>query len=217
VAEITRLALHTADGRPLMHKFYRRPDSAAGILFVFPGARYGMDGPLLYYPNEGLRALGWDTFALHYGFQTAMQAMAVDQVPGLIEEAAQAVHVVLAARDYPRIGLVGKSLGASVVAQLCLMEPGLAGARAAYLTPALGNAFFDPSFSATVQPAYLAMGTLDRYYQEDALAKLETARAFELALVPGVDHSFNAGLDVETALRAVERVVTDVIRFMSQD
>ena len=69
--ELANLDLKTADGRPLIHKFYRQSEMAEGLLLVFPGNHYGVDGPLLFYPSELLRDLGWDTLAVSYGFQTA--------------------------------------------------------------------------------------------------------------------------------------------------
>jgi hypothetical protein len=200
MAEIVRLALQTADDRPLMHKFYRHEKGAAGLLVTFPGDNYGVDGPLLYYPSKILRESGWDTIAVTYGYQTAMAEMSLETIPGLIEECRRAVDVALVTQDYPHIGMVGKSLGANIVA-----------------TPPLGNPLFDSSFGVLKQQAYLAMGTADRFYNAERLEILKVTRPFELTLIEGADHSMDIEGELEASLDAVKRVVSEVVAMLIQD
>jgi hypothetical protein len=217
MAEIVRLALQTADDRPLMHKFYRHEKGAAGLLVTFPGDNYGVDGPLLYYPSKILRESGWDTIAVTYGYQTAMAEMSLETIPGLIEECRRAVDVALVTQDYPHIGMVGKSLGANIVAHLCQVEPALKDARAVFLTPPLGNPLFDSSFGVLKQQAYLAMGTADRFYNAERLEILKVTRPFELTLIEGADHSMDIEGELEASLDAVKRVVSEVVAMLIQD
>jgi len=211
------LPLKTIEGRPLVHKFYRQNGDAKGLLVAFPGGNYGMDGPMLYYPSELLGVAGWDTLALTYGFQLSMEPFSMDAIPGLLEECRAAVGVVMEDREYPRLGLIGKSLGAAVVALLCQTELYLAEARAAYLTPPLGMPFFDPIFSQTNQPAYLALGTRDRFYDPQVLESLQEARFFELTVIEGADHSMNVAGDLDASLEAVKRVVGEAVAFIKGD
>lgn len=215
MAELTSLGLQTADGRPLPHKFYRQANDPVGLLITFPGNHYGMDAPLLYYPCELLQASGWDTLALSYGFQSAGGELADEALPGLIGETTAAVRAALAVRSYPRVALLGKSLGAGLVAYLCGAEPDLAQARAAYLTPALGTPLFDPLMARTSQPALLAIGTADRFYDREVLDKLRAARPLELVRVGGADHSMNVPGDLEASLAALQQVVTATVEFLT--
>ena len=214
VPELVALPLKTADGRPLVHKFYRQADAPAGLLVAFPGNHYGVDGPLLYYPCEILGAEGWDTLAVSYGFQTAMKEPLEDGLEPLIGECQAAVLTALADREYPRIGLVGKSLGAGIVAHLCGNQPELVSARAAYLTPALGTPFFDPLFVKTEQPAYLAMGTQDRFFSPEALKQLQTQKPFELAIIEGADHSLDIPGNLKASVEAVAQAVGGLLAFV---
>jgi dienelactone hydrolase len=215
MTDLVRLDLRTSDGRPLMHKFYRQAAEPSGLLITFPGNHYGMDGPLLYYPGELLQASGWDTLALSYGFQTAMQEPDEQALPGLIGECSAAVQAVVAGRTYPRIALLGKSLGAGVAAYLCGSEPSLAAARAAYLTPALASPLFDPLLARTSQPALLAIGTADRYYDPQALERLLATKPFDLVLVEGADHSMDVAGDLVASLEAVRKVVNAAVAFLT--
>jgi len=212
--ELVNLDLQTADGRPLIHKFYRHSEAVAGLLVVFPGNHYGVDGPLLYYPCELLRDHGWDTLAVSYGFQTAGKGPFEDGLDVLLAECKSAAQAAINVRDYPRLGLVGKSLGAAVVAQICANYPEFSEARAGYLTPALGTPFFDPLFLETSQPAFVAVGTADRFYSSEALEKLQGKKPFELALVESADHSMNVPGDLAASTESVRKVVEGLLTFL---
>ncbi len=214
LAELISLPLRTADGRPLVHKFYRHPEGAAGLLVIFPGNHYGVDGPLLYYPGKLLGAEGWDTLAVSYGFQTTMGEPFEAGLEALVLECGAALAAALEGRQYPRVALVGKSMGAGIVAYLCGHRPELASARAAYLNPPLGTPFFDPFFEQTRQPSYLVLGTLDRYYSAEALERLKGLRPFELALIDGADHSLDVPGDLSASIEAVGRAVTGLLAFL---
>lgn len=217
MSEVVHLPLKTTDGRPLMHKFYKQEGEVEGILITFPGGNYGVDGPLLYYPGELLRFAGWDTLAVTYGYQTNMEEMSLETIPALIEECLTAVRYSLSQRAYARIGLAGKSLGASVAAHLCQVESGLKLARAAFLNPPLGHPFFDATFRETRQPAYLATGALDRFYTAEALESLRRARPFEQTVIEDADHSMDVAGDFEASIGAVKRVVEEIVEFLTRE
>jgi dienelactone hydrolase len=212
--DLVRLPLRTSDGRPLPHKFFRHADDARGLLVTFPGNLYGPDGALLFYPSVLLGHDGWDTLALTYGFQSTMAGAGQEAVAEAMEECATAVRAALERRDYPRIGLLGKSLGCGIVTQLCSLEPSLAAARAAYLTPMLGTSLFDSLFERSAQPAYVAQGTADSFYDAAGWESLRGRRSFSLTLIEGADHSLVVHGDLEASAAALERVTREVIAFL---
>ncbi|MCH7586748.1 MAG: hypothetical protein IIC78_01735 [Chloroflexi bacterium] len=211
----SHLQLRAADGRALVYKYYRQTEAAENLLLILPGNHYGIDGPLLYYPNRALREKGWDTFAMVYGFQSAAESFAPEMIPSLIAETGAAISTVLAEREYQRVGLVGKSLGALLAVQLCSTEEMLSTARVAYLTPPLGTPFFDQLLEQTQQPSFLALGTNDRYYSSTALEAIRSRRPFVLTLVEHADHSMNIGGDVRASMEVVRKVSMDVVAFMA--
>ncbi|OGO17876.1 MAG: hypothetical protein A2Z14_14060 [Chloroflexi bacterium RBG_16_48_8] len=208
------LPLEASDGNPLVHKFHRQDEDPSGLLITLPGNHYGVDGQLLYYPSELLLEAGWDTLALTYGFQSAAIEFSHEAMPGILQECQGAMQLVLSERDYPSIGLVGKSLGSFVIAQLCSCEEGLENARCVYLTPPIGTSFFDMFFLQTTQPAHLAIGTKDRFYNSQALAELQAKRAFCLTLIQGADHSMNVAGDLAASIDAVRTVAQNAVDFL---
>ncbi len=217
MADVIRLPIQTSDGRPLMHKFYRQVQEAEGLIVLLPGGNYGVDGPMLYYLSEMLQASGWDSFAVTYGYQTRMEELSLETIPGLVGECIAALQHVLSERSYPRIGLAGKSIGASVVAHICQVESAFAAARIALLNPPFGHPFFDSTFLETAQPAFLATGTADRFYDEAALENLRAARAFELYVVNDADHSMDVVGNLEASVEAMKQVVTKAVAFLTNE
>jgi hypothetical protein len=208
------LPVMSSDGNPLIHKFYRQEDEPSGLLVALPGNHYGVDGPLLSYPSELLCEAGWDTLALSYGYQRAGEEFHHDMVPGIVQECDAAIQLTISKRDYPRIGLVGKSLGAFIIAQLCNMAEGFDKVKCVYLTPPIGTSFFDPFFLQTVQSAHLAIGTKDRFYQSQALENLQAKRSFGLTLIEGADHSMDVAGNLNASIEAVRAVTQEVIDFL---
>jgi predicted alpha/beta-hydrolase family hydrolase len=217
MSEVVRLPLKTSDGFPLVHKFYRQEREPHGLLVTFPGDKYGVDGPLLYYLSEMMWASGWDTLAVTYGFQLTMEPFSTEVIPGLLQECRSAVEEVLAQRAYPRIGLAGKSLGAGVVAYLCQSEPSLAESRTIFFTPALGTPLFDPLLVEIHHPSYIAIGTQDRFYDQEILDTLRASRHFELTVIEGADHSMDVFGDLEASVNAVKKIVAEVVDFIQKD
>jgi dienelactone hydrolase len=213
--DLVRLPLRSTDGRPLPHKFYRHAEESAGLLVAFPGNLYGSDGALLFYPSVFLGGMGWDTLALSYGFQSTMAGAGPEAVASAVAESTEAVRAALKGRSYPRIGLIGKSLGCGIVAELCISVPALAPARAVYLTPMLGTSLFDPLFTQTHQPAYIAQGTADGFHDPEDLEALRRVRRFSLTLVEGADHSLVVPGDLGASIAALERVTREAISFLT--
>lgn len=208
------LDLFTADGRPLMHSFYQQEGDSRGILITFPGSHYGMYGPLLYYPSLLLREHGWDTLALSYGFQTAMEDPFTGGMEGMLEECTAASLHAVGRRDYPEIALVGKSLGCVVIAQLANHERIFQKAKLAYLTPVLGLPWFETTVRETGRPAYLAMGTADRFYDQETLQALQQQVDLQVQLVEGADHSLNFPGDLRKTVQVLNEVVEGLYRFI---
>ena len=205
------LPLKTHDGRALPHTFYE--GESAGLLVVLPGLHYGPDGPVLYHLAKQLQGSGWDTLGLTYGFQAAMAFPWTDHAGETLAECGAALGQVLGRRAYPRVGIVGKSLGTILLVQLCLQGIIPDSVCVAHLTPPVGNPAFDAAFRETRQPAYLAIGTRDSFYDEAVLRSAIGNRPAYLRILEGADHGLDVTDDLSATLRAVGQVVEDATAF----
>ena len=131
------LPLQTAAGSRLVHKYYPGDREGGALVMALPGDHYGVDGPLLYYPTLALCQEGWSTLALTYGYQSAGEPFSLGVIPDMAEEVTAALRVVLEREAPARVALIGKSLGAALIATLAASLPQLAAQPivASYLHP----------------------------------------------------------------------------------
>lgn len=202
--------LRDESGAPLLEQASFRRGTPAGILVVFPGRQYGPQAPLLRGPIEALTGEGWDVLVASY-----REGEASDRGDPILWRARQALDRILPARRARRIALLGKSMGTPYVAALCADQTGLTHARAAYLTPLIGNAEFERNFLRTQQPSYLAVGTADPFYSVEALERLKARGNLRVAVVDGADHGLNVPGDPQASRQAAELVVGEVVGFFT--
>ena len=210
------LSLRSASGGKLVHKYYPGDGEAAPLLVTLPGDHYGVDGPLLYYPSLVLRGAGWSTFAITYGYQAAGEPFTLTALPDMVEEVSAALKEALRRGSQVRVGLVGKSLGAALLATLASTLPELESARMVYLTPPLGVPLFAPAFLETRQKSLIVIGTADRFYDQDTLESMRTERSFELLEIDGADHSLTVESGLAGTLSVHERAVDAVVAFLRE-
>jgi acetyl esterase/lipase len=211
--EPVRIDVKDTRGNPLRHKYLRQTGEARGIFYQLPGDNYGVDGPLLYFPSRMLFSAGWDTFSLNYGYQSAGESFSPTHIPEIVEECGAALETVLKQREYTKVVLAGKSLGAAIVAVLLTLGLDLEHARAVYLTPPLDTPVFDPVFVETENESYLALGTADRFYDEKKFNELLSEKRFEYTLIPDADHSVYIEGKLEATLQAHEDITRAVVDF----
>jgi hypothetical protein len=214
MVKLEKLPLVASDGKPLVHKFYRQEEEPCGLVLALPGNHYGMDGPLLYYPCKALQDVGWDTLALTYGYQSAGSEFGHESLPGVVRECQGGIRAILSEREYAFVALIGKSLGAFVIAQLCSIEETLKAARCLYLTPPLGTPVFDQMLRGNSQPAHIAIGTKDRFYDVQALESLQAECTFGLTLIENADHSMDVAGDFMASMDAVRKVTQEGVAFI---
>jgi dienelactone hydrolase len=196
------------EGRPLMAKFLPSAERGVGLLAVFPGKMYSADAPLFKGIIDALARRSWEIMVASY----EPVRRGEDEI---VARARLALERLIPARGPAAVALAGKSLGTPYVARVCLGSRLLSTARVAYLTPLLGNPAFDEAFARSAQPAYVAIGTADPFYDRGALSRLRAARPFELTVIEGADHGMNVLEDAEASARAVEQVVGEVVKFFT--
>jgi predicted alpha/beta-hydrolase family hydrolase len=205
------LPLKTHAGRALPHTFYE--GEGAGLLVVLPGLHYGPEGPVLYHLAKQLQRSGWDTLGLTYGFQAAMAFPWTDHAGETLAECRAALSEVLGRRAYERVGIVAKSLGTILLVQLCAQGVVPEAAGVAHLTPPVGNPAFDAAFRETRQPAYIAIGTRDSFFNEEAVRAVADRPVTYVRILEGADHGLDVNGDLTATLRVVGKVVEDTAAF----
>ena len=215
--EVSKLQVVTPEGEALAYRHYRVKGEPAGLVVLFPGVHYGADGPLLYFPAQTLREAGWDTLQLTYRFQRDVLGFELETMPGVAEDCHVAVRSALENRIYPRLLLLGKSLGAGLAAFLCQDREAFSPARVVYFTPPIATPIFDPAFARTRQPSHIVLGTLDRFYDEERLDRWRQAPPFSLTLVDGADHAMTIPGDMDASIRVLRRTSQETVAFCLEE
>jgi len=215
MSQPVNLSLRSASGGLLVHKYFPGDGEVDSLLVTLPGDHYGVDGPLLYYPRLTLREAGWSTLALTYSYQAAGEPFTLSALPDMVEEVSAALKEVLGMRRKGRVALVGKSLGAALIATLASTMPALENARMVYLTPPLYVPLFAPAFLETRQESLIVVGTADRFYDRDTLESMRSGRPFELIEIANADHSLNVESNLDGTFSALKRAVAGVITFLT--
>lgn len=215
--KVTRLLAPTQAGESAAYRHYRVDGDPAGLAVLLPGVHYGADGPLLFYPAVALRDAGWDVVQLTYRFQRDISDFDPATLMDVTQDCRTAVSTALDQRSYPKLVYLGKSLGAGLEALLCAEASPPIPTRAAYFTPPIGMPIFDPFFGRSPQPAHILLGTRDRFYDEQALARLKQTRPFGLTLVEGADHAMIIPGDLDGSIRALRRTTQETLAFCLAD
>jgi hypothetical protein len=72
---------------------------------------------------------------------------------------------------------------------------------------------FDAAFLESSLPAYVAIGTRDRFYDPAALERLRARRPFQLRVIDGQDHSLDFSGDLASSLKDLRVVIEDLVEF----
>jgi hypothetical protein len=210
----TQLEIRGEGDEPVPHSFWRQERATAHLGILLPGVAYTCDMPLLYYPAALLRDRGADVLRLEYASERPA-SLAADQVQRLFAAVAAACSVALAQRDYQEITLVGKSLGTLAMGHLLTTTPGLARARAVWLTPLPQHAGLGAQIQRWAGRSLFVIGTADPAYDAARLQELTAATGGTAVVVNGADHSMEIAGDMPGSLAALTRIMEAIAQWLA--
>jgi pimeloyl-ACP methyl ester carboxylesterase len=176
---------------------------------VLPGRGYTRQMPLLYYATALLLEARADVLAVDWEPEGGAQL--VELKVRAIASATSAFAAARGARDYERVTLVGKSLGALAAAHLLAEEPAAAAARVVWLTPPLAWEPVRAQVTATADRSLLLVGDADALSDNAFVAAHPGAKH----VVPGGDHSLAIPGDVLGSVDALRGVVAAMREFLA--
>lgn len=192
-------------GEQVPHTFFRQEGGADHLAIVLPGFGYTCDMPLLYYSVRALLDARADVLQVEYAYNQRKDFRRLpdeERRQWLITDAAAACDAVLRQGTYPRVTLIGKSIGTRAMGHLLTTDARLARAHAVWLTPLLR----DSHLRAQMQqhcPSLFVVGTNDPYYDASLLAEVRDATGGETVVVEGGDHSLEIAGNVQKSLDAL--------------
>ena len=213
---ITKLNINGYSGQPVANVFMKQHSGTERLAVLFPGMRYSIDMPLLYYTSRLLVSGGADALLVDYRYHedpTFMSADEQERARQLTGDVTAACRVALSQRSYRDVTIVGKSIGTLAMAHLLSTESNLSAARAVWLTPLLRNENLRRQINNWRGKSLFVIGTSDPEYDEALLAEVEAATRGKSLVIEGGDHSLEIDGDFFGSLQALEKVLRAIRRF----
>jgi hypothetical protein len=205
-------------GLPVPNTFMRQPTETAHLAVLWPGYRYRVTMPALYYPGWMLLEAGADLLRV----ETAYDKIEHAEEPGpeeryrwLVSDAEALWDAVRTVRGYKRVTFVAKSISTLALGHLVSARPELAQAECVWLTPLLHEARLRAQIVAARPRSLFAAGTADKHYDAGHLAALEAATGGTSIVIPGADHSLEIKGNIQASLVALAQVMVAVQGFLT--
>jgi hypothetical protein len=220
--EFTSLSIIGYGEKPVPNLYMRQAEPASILCLMLPGLNYTCDMPLLYYPANLLLQRGADVLQVKADYTGAafQAATGEERIRWLSGDAAATLHAGLARRSYTQVVLVGKSIGTLSLAALIANQvaPGSLFENVVFLwlTPLLHQPALVAAALACKSPALFGVGTGDRTYDPEALARIRQATGAEALFVEGGDHRLEIDGDLYRSLEAMGSLLRGIAAFLDR-
>jgi len=199
---------------------FLRPEGAIDHLSVLlPGFGYTLDMPLFYYAENLLLERGWDVLRVEYAYNKHPEFPTLpepERDKWLLADTTAAWRAALSPRRYERVVLIGKSLGTLAMGHLLTMADPPPNVGAVWLTPLLADERLRQQISHYRGPSLFVIGTADPHFEPGVLEEMQVATTGEAVVVKNADHGMDIPGDPIASIRAVERVVEALGRFLTR-
>lgn len=193
------IAIAQQDSPTINHTWLHRKSTADTLAVLFPGRGYTCDHPLLYYATDTALQAGLDVLQLTYGFQAGPKRPIEEAYASAIADAQAALEICLQ-HGYKQLVFISKSMGTAIASSLAGRMP--VPVSSFYLTP-ISRALE----GILAHPGPCISGTADPYFRPSLALQLTAAKAIDLHMLEGLDHSLNDPKDVGESLRALQAVM----------
>ncbi len=216
MATTTTLTIQGYRGEPVPNRFLRPEGAIDHLAVLLPGFGYTLDMPLFYYAEDLLLERGWDVLRVEYAYNKHPEFQFLreqERERWLLADATAAWRAGLGQRTYERVVLIGKSLGTLAMGHL-LTTTDHASIGAVWLTPLLGEKRLREQIRQYGGPSLFVIGTADPHFDPVVLEEMQVATIGEAVVVRNADHGMDIPGDPIASVRAVERVVEALSRFL---
>ena len=218
MATATTLTIQGYRDEPVSNRFLRPEGAIDHLALLLPGYGYTLDMPLFYYAEKLLLERGWDVLRVEYAYNTRSEFQTLPKPEWdrwLLTDTTAAWRAGLGHRTYERVVLIGKSLGTLAMGNLLTMVDPHPNVGAVWLTPLLGEERLRQQIQQYGGPSLFVIGTADPHFEPVVLEKMQVATIGEAVVVRNADHGMDIPGDQIASVRAVERVVEALGRFLA--
>jgi fermentation-respiration switch protein FrsA (DUF1100 family) len=218
MAASTTLTIQGYRDEPVPNRFLRPEGAIDQLAVLLPGLGYTLDMPLFYYAKNLLLERGWDVLRVEYAYHKRPEFQTLpkpERDRWLLADTTAAWRAGLGQRTYERVALVGKSLGTLAMGHLLTIGELPPTVRAVWLTPLLAAERLRQQIQQYGGPSLFVIGTADPQFDPVVLEKMQVATVGEAVVVKNADHGMDIPGDPIASVRAVERVIEALGRFLA--
>ncbi|MCD6033441.1 MAG: hypothetical protein K0S78_5627 [Thermomicrobiales bacterium] len=217
MATSTTLTIQGYRDEAVPNRFLRPEGAVDQLAVLLPGFGYTLDMPLFYYAGHLLLERGWNVLRVEYAYNTRPEFQTLPEAERhewLLADTTAAWRAGLDQRAYERVVLIGKSLGTLSMGHLLTMADPPRNVAAVWLTPLLGEERLRQQIVQYGGPSLFVIGTADPHFDPVVLEQMQVATIGEAVVVRNADHGMDIPGDSIASVRAVERVVEALSRFL---
>jgi predicted alpha/beta-hydrolase family hydrolase len=218
MARSTTLTIQGYHDEPVPNRFLRPEGAIDHLAVLLPGFGYTLDMPLFYYAENLLQERGWDVLRVEYAYNMRPEFQTLPEQERdrwLLADTTAAWRAGLGQRTYERVVLIGKSLGTLAMGHLLTMGDLPPTVGAVWLTPLLTKERLRQQVSRYGGLSLFVIGTADPHFDPVVLEQMQVATTGEAVVVKNADHGMDIAGDPIASVRAVERVVEALGRFLA--
>ena len=218
MATSTTLTIQGYRDEPVPNRFQRPEGAIDQLAMLLPGYGYTLDMPLFYYAEKLLLERRWDVLRVKYTYNTRPEFQTLpkpERDRWLLADTTAAWDAGLGQRTYERVVLIGKSLGTRAMGHLLTTADPHPNVGAVWLTPLLGEERLRQQIQQYGGPSLFVIGTADPHFDPAVLEKMQVETIGEAVVVRNADHGMDIPGDPIASVRAVERVVEALGRFLA--
>jgi predicted alpha/beta-hydrolase family hydrolase len=218
MATSTTLTIQGYRDEPVPNRFLRPQGAIDQLAVLLPGFGYTLDMPLFYYAEKLLLQRGWDVLRVEYAYHKHPEFQTLpkpERDRWLLADTTAAWRAGLGQRTYERVVLIGKSLGTLAMGHLLTLADPPPTVGAVWLTPLLSVERLRQQIQQYGGLSLFVIGTADPQFDSVVLETVQVATIGEAVVVKNADHGMDIPDDPIASVRAVERVVEALGRFLT--
>ncbi|WP_053368086.1 alpha/beta family hydrolase [Bacillus sp. FJAT-27245] len=192
-------------------------NGGAAVCFMFSGAGYTYDRPLLYYSTMALLEREYDVVHIHYSYD--YRALFELPLEGICDTMCSDIHPVitevLGIKQYESILFLGKSLGTIPIIHNFMRNNQYGNSKMVLLTPLLKYNDISETLKNCRQPDLVAIGENDHHFIESRVVEIGTNPMVKVMAIPNADHSLEiVPYNIRQSLSVMEQVMERLADFI---
>lgn len=199
----------------------RNSGGSNSVSFVFPGAGYTVDKPLLHYSTMLMLQHGIDVVHVRYKYYDYEEFRVLsreEQSEWMYRDVNQVVDRVLSESDYDHSIFIGKSIGTLPIINGFVKEGDFKSSPVVLLTPLLNSRTLFNNLMECEQSTLLVIGDHDRYFKNAYASAIRKQKSnIDVMVVEKANHGLEIGVDVNRSVDVLSDVMNRIRHFIRQN